>query len=338
MRIGNREINSSQPPYVVAEISGNHSGNLFRAKELIKAAKRAGADAVKTQCYEPDTITLPCNKADFIIQDGLWKGRTLYELYEAAHTPFKWHPELYKLARDLEITIFSSVFDHSSIEFLERLGCPAYKIASMEIVDIPLIQRAAATNKPLIISTGMATMREIREADMAVGISNPAAFLHCTSEYPAVVERAGLCGITRLIGEYASFPNREIGISDHTVGPIVPIAATAMGATIIEKHIRLNGDQSSEDASFSLDERLFAVMVHQVRNTWQAMQKVEAEHNPSRQLRRSLYAVADIEEGEPFTEANVRSIRPGYGLPPKALPLLMGKKAKHDFKKGDRIR
>ena len=335
MRIGNREIDSLHPPFIVAEISGNHGGSLFRAKELIKAAKRAGADAVKTQCYEPDTITLNENKPDFIIQGGLWAGRTLYELYKTAYTPFAWHPPLYRVAREQEITIFSSVFDYSSIALLEKLGCPAYKIASMEIVDTPLIRQAAATNKPVIISTGMASTREIRDADAAVGMDHAAAFLHCTSEYPATPERAELCGISSMM---THLPHREIGISDHTIGPIVPIAATALGATIIEKHIRLNDDSSSEDASFSLDERQFAEMVGLVRTTWEAMKGQETDHNPSRQLRRSLYAVADIAEGEPFTEVNIRSIRPGYGMPPKALPGLLGKKAKHDFKRGDRIR
>lgn len=333
MRIGLREIGRANPPYIIAEISGNHSGSLVRAKELIKAAKRAGADAVKTQCYEPSTITLNVSKLDFIIQSGLWAGRTLHELYESAHTPFVWHPELYSLASDLEITIFSSVFDYSSIELLEHLACPAYKIASMEIVDIPLIKRAASTKKPLIISTGMASMAEIQEADEAAG-ENPTAFLHCTSEYPATPERAGLGDYVNLV---ARLRHRNIGISDHTVGPVVPIAATALGATVIEKHIRLNGDRSSEDASFSLDERQFFEMVKLVRTTWDAMRELDAKPNPSRQLRRSLYAVADIAEGEPFTEENVRSIRPGYGMPPKALPRLLGKRARQPFKKGDRI-
>lgn len=334
MRIGSREINNLHPPFIVAEISGNHGGSLYHAKQLIKAAKRAGADAVKTQCYEPGTITLPCNNLDFIIQDGLWAGKTLHQLYETAHTPFAWHPELYKLAQDLEIIIFSSVFDRSSIEYLERLGCPAYKIASMEIIDTPLIRMAAATNKPLIISTGMASMREIQEADAAVGMELQAAFLHCTSEYPATSERADLAGIGRL---KVCLPHRQIGISDHTVEHVVPVAATALGATIIEKHIRLK-NTDSEDTSFSLDEGQFADMVALVKTAWEAMKEQELTLGPSRQLRRSLYAVEDIDEGEVFTEENIRSIRPGWGLPPKALPGLLGKKAKRRFKKGDRIR
>lgn len=333
MKIGQREIGKGQPPYIVAELSGNHGGSLSKAKELIKAAKRAGADAVKTQCYEPDTITLDICKADFIIQEGLWKGRTLYELYGKAYTPFEWHPELYKYAEWIGITIFSSVFDYSSIDLLEKLGCPAYKIASMEIVDIPLIERAARTGKPLIISTGMASLGEIHDADIAAG-NNDTAFLHCTSEYPADTDRAALSDFVDLRGR---LPHREVGVSDHTVGPIVPIAATALGATIIEKHLRLNNDKTSEDASFSMDEQDFATMVEATRETWLAMQSCEVNPNPSRQLRRSLYAVADIAKGETFTEENVRSIRPGYGMSPKALPRLLGKRAMHTFKKGDRI-
>lgn len=333
MKIAGREINIQHPPYIIAEISSNHSGSLLKARQLIGAAKRAGADAVKTQCYEPDTLTLNINKPDFIIQDGLWRGKTLYDLYASAYTPFKWHPELYKIANDLGITIFSSVFDYSALDLLERLGCPAYKIASMEIVDTPLIRRAASTQKPLIISTGMASLGEIKDADEAAG-DNETAFLHCTSEYPAEAKRAGLMGLLDL---RALLPHSEIGISDHTVGPIVPIAATALGATIIEKHLRLNGDTTSEDASFSLDEKQFTEMVNQVRTTFEGLKPRGEDPNPSRQLRRSLYAVADIEEGETMTEENIRSIRPGYGVAPKNLPRLLGKKARQRYKRGDRI-
>lgn len=333
MKIGSREIHHNVSPYIVAEISGNHGGSLFRARQLLGAAKRAGADAVKTQCYEPETITLNISKADFIIQDGIWRGRTLYDLYSHAYTPFKWHPELYKMANDMGITIFSSVFDYSSVEFLEKLGCPAYKVASMEIVDTPLIEFIAKTQKPIIVSTGMASPAEITDAHNAIG-GNQGAFLHCTSEYPALPERAQLLGMLDLRG---LLPDREIGISDHTVGPIVPIAATALGASIIEKHIRLNGDMSSEDASFSLDEGQFTTMVRHVRETYEGLKVRREEPNPSRQFRRSLYAVADIMEGEPFTEQNIRSIRPGYGLPPKNLPRILGRKAKQRYKKGDRI-
>lgn len=333
MKIGLREINSDNPPYIVAEISGNHGGSLLRAKQLIQAAKRAGADAVKTQCYEPDTITLDINKPDFIIQDGLWRGRTLYDLYRHAYTPFKWHKDLYSVANDLGITIFSSVFDFSSVDLLERLGCPAYKIASMEIVDTPLIEYVAQTQKPIIVSTGMASHGEIQDANQAIGKSQ-GAFLYCTSEYPATSERAGLVGLIELRSQ---LPGRVVGISDHTIDPIVPIAATALGASIIEKHLRVNGDNSSEDATFSLDERDFRTQAEAAKMTFRAMQRPEEVKNPSRQLRRSIYAIADIDEGESFSPENIRSIRPGYGAAPKHLPRLLGRKAKQRYKKGDRI-
>lgn len=335
MKIGPREINSDKPPYVIAEISGNHGGSIKKAKSLILAAKRAGADAVKTQCYTADTITLNIKKADFIIQSGLWKGRTLHELYTAACTPLEWHKELYRVANDLGITIFSSVFDYSSIDLLESLGCPAYKIASMEIVDTPLIKRAASTGKPIIVSTGMAAPEEVRDADYAVG-ENQGAFLHCTSEYPATPERAGLLAMLDL---KAVLPHRQIGLSDHTPGSLIPIAATSLGATIIEKHLKLEDGDKTEDAEFSLSEDQFKWMVEDVRLTYQALQIREEDHkgNPSRQLRRSLYAIADIDEGETFTEQNIRSIRPGYGLPPRKLPGLLGKKSRQKYRRGDRI-
>lgn len=333
MKIGDYLIDGKNRPYIIAEISSNHGGSFRQARQLIGAAKRAGADAVKTQCYRPDSITLNINKTDFIIQSGLWQGRTLHELYTKAHTPPEWHPELYKIASDLGITIFSSVFDYSSIEMLDRMGCPAYKIASFEIVDIPLIRHAAQAGKPLIVSTGMATDAEVQEAYEAIG--GDCAFLHCTSEYPGTIEASNLSRMLDLRGQLGA--DVPIGISDHTIGYIVPIAATAIGGSLIEKHLRLNGDSSSEDATFSLDESQFGQMVHDVKATWTAMQPSLFAANPSRQLRRSLYAVADIAEGEPFTEENVRSIRPGYGLPPKELPRLLGKRARQGYKKGDRI-
>lgn len=333
MKIGDYQIGRDSRPYIVAEISGNHGGSLEKAKRLIEAARLAGADAVKTQCYEPHTLTLNIQKADFIIQGGLWQGRTLYDLYAKSCTPLGWHSELYKVANDIGITIFSSVFDFTSIHLLERLGCPAYKIASFEIVDIPLIEFAASTKKPLIVSTGMATQAEVQEAYEA--IEGDCAFLHCTSEYPGTIEAADLVRMLDLRAQLGM--DVPIGISDHTVGYIVPIAATAIGGNIIEKHLRLNGDLSSEDAEFSLDENQFRQMTHDVAATWSAMKATWIEWNPSRQLRRSLYAVEDIAEGEPFTHANVRSIRPGYGLPPKELPRLLGKRARQRYKKGDRI-
>lgn len=333
MKIGNREIGNGKSPYIVAEISGNHCGSLDNAKRLIRAAKRAGADAVKTQCYEPGTITLDCNKLDFIVQDGLWKGRTLWDLYSKAHTPFSWHKELFKVARDEDITIFSSVFDRSSVDFLEGLGCPAYKIASFEVTDIPLIEYVAKTGKPLIISTGLAKDREVLEAHEAAG--KAAAFLHCTSDYPGTIEHADLSRMTHL--DILLGLTNPVGISDHTPSfNTIPIAATALHAAIIEKHLKLaNGADISEDDSFSTPPMMFKAMVESVRAVHEAMRPRARILNGSRQFRRSLYAVQDIKEGEVLTENNIRSIRPGFGMAPKDLPKMLGKKAKKAFRRGD---
>lgn len=336
MKIANREINGENPPYVVAEISGNHCGVIDNAIRLIKAAKRAGADAIKTQCYEPDTLTIDCNKVDFIAQSGLWKGRTLYELYGKAFTPFAWHKELYDVAKSEGITIFSSVFDFSSVDHLERLGCPAYKIASFEIVDIPLIEYAAQTGKPLIISTGLASDNEILEADEASG--HKAAFLHCTSEYPGTVEQADLWRMMH-INRLLEFAN-PVGISDHTTGEVVPIAATALKAAIIEKHLKLSqagGGKKSEDDEFSMMPLAFTSMVRNVRVTWEAL-KMRTPGKEGRQFRRSLYAIKDIKKGDVYSLENIRSIRPDYGLPPKMLSGLIGKKAKQDWRRGDPLK
>jgi len=330
MKIANRRIGLIEPPYVVAEISGNHSGSLEFAKRLVKAAKRAGAHAVKTQCYEPDTITLNIAKPDFIVQDGLWRGRTLYELYQKAHTPFAWHKDLFHVAHHEGIAIFSSVFDFSSVDFLEKLGCPAYKIASFEIVDLPLIEHAASTGKPLIISTGGATDTEILEANEAAG--GKAAFLHCPVGYPGLEKTADLRRINKIYG-MLGFEN-PVGISDHTKGDIVPVAATALGATIIEKHLKLDANSKSEDAAFSLVPGEFAHMVKAVELTYEAL-KDQPHSTANRQFQRSLYAIADIKKGETYSLENIRSIRPGYGLPPKMLEDLLGRKATRDWRKGD---
>lgn len=336
MKIGERELQREHPPYIVAEVSCNHLGKLDNAMALIEHAKKAGADAVKFQAYTPDTITLNCNKPDFIIQDGLWKGRTLYDLYKKAHTPFAWFPKLFGHAEMVGITAFASVFDQTSIEMLEKLNCPAYKIASFEIADIPLIKSAAFTGKPLIISTGLASGTDIMAAHEATGSSNNVAFLHCTSEYPGTTEFSDLSRMSR-IDQLLHF-KCPIGLSDHTPSEsIIPIAATAMRTALIEKHLKLPGDKTSEDAKFSLEPDGFAVMVKAVKITHAALQPRHHLANPSHQLRRSLYAVANIKEGETFTIENIRSIRPGYGMHPKELPGLIGKLAEKDYRKGDRL-
>ena len=331
MKIRDREISDWTKPYIIAEISGNHGGSIKNAIELICLAKKVGADAVKTQCYEPDSITLNCNKPDFIVQAGLWKGRTLYDLYNKACTPFEWHAALYEAADTIGIPIFSSVFDYRSVDLLERLNAPAYKIASFEIGDIPLIKYAAKTGKPLIISTGLASDDEVDRARKAAPGS---AFLHCTSDYPASVEMADLNRIWRLhtlVG-----PDCTVGISDHSAGSLVPIMATAMGASIIEKHLMLPGTKS-EDDEFSMTPEEFLRMVYDVRAGYEAL-RLRKQESPSMQFRRSLYAVADIKVGDIHTMENTRSIRPGYGMAPRKLPKLLGTKAKHEYRRGDRIK
>lgn len=332
MRIGDREIGNFLKPYVIAEVSCNHGGELNNALELIEAAKWAGADAVKFQAYTPDTITLDCHKPDFIIQDGLWKGRTLYELYAEAYTPWDWFPGLFKRAQKLGITCFASVFDPSSVDMLERLGCPAYKIASMEIVDTPLIKYAAKTKKPLIISTGMADENEIIAARAAA--KDQVAFLHCTSQYPQTIAHSYLNRMIEIRNYWRD--DTPVGISDHTDGPSIPVAVTAMGAAIIEKHIKLKG-VVTEDDLFSLDPEMFKIMVQGVGLIHEAMQERNVTSNPTRQLRRSLYAVVDIDHGEVFTTENVRSIRPGFGIAPKHLPKILGRKSDRKYRRGDRI-
>lgn len=334
MLINGQEIKNNNPPYIIAEASCNHGGMVDNACSLIDAAWYAGADAVKFQAYTPDTLTLDCNKPDFIIQDGLWKGRNLYDLYTQTHTPFEWFPKLFKHAKKRGITLFASVFDKSSVDMLEKLECPAYKIASMEIVDTPLIKYAASKNRPMIISTGMADIKEIKSAYEACDATN-VAFLHCTSEYPGTVEYADLSRMIMmkvLLGSEV-----PVGISDHTPGPtIVPIAASALGAAIIEKHLCLD-DVDTEDREFSLRPDEFKMMVNMTKYTNEAVKLREFAANPSRQLRRSLYAVEDITKGDVFTEENLKSIRPGYGISPKNLPRLLGKKATQNYRRGDRI-
>jgi pseudaminic acid synthase len=334
MDIGGREIANGFCPYIVAEISGNHNGSLNNALTLIVQAKKAGADAVKFQAYTPDTITLNCNKPDFIIQDGLWKGKTLFQLYAKAHTPMEWLPKLFAQAKREHITAFASVFDPTSVEILQTLDCPAYKIASFEITDIPLIQMVAKTGKPIIISTGLASSTEVVEADIAS--DRRAAFLHCTSEYPGTVDYADL----GRMGRIKDWLGRDavVGLSDHTAASdVLPIAATAMHCAIIEKHLKLAGDTKSEDKEFSLDPNGFREMVAAVKLTYEAMKLRSQGGNPSVQLRRSLYAVTDIAEGEVFDGTNIRSIRPGYGMAPKHLPKMLGKVANKAYRRGDRI-
>lgn len=311
MQIDGREITSRLPPFVVAEAGGGHGGKLENAIALIHAAKDAGAQAIKFQCFEADRLTLNCDKPDFVLRDGPWKGRKLYDLYKATQTPGAWFPELFAHARAIGITIFSSVFSPEDVDFLATLDCPAYKIASMEITDTNLIAYATKTGKPLIISTGMASLQERADAwQEALGFC---MFLHTVSGYPTPIEEAEL-------QEFAFRTSYTcVGISDHSQGSDVAVAATALGAMMIEKHLALPGVET-EDSAFSMLPWDFADMVKRVQAIWRAMQSSECKsEESSRQLRRSLYVVRDMKPGEPFTKDNVRSIRPSYGMAPKEL-------------------
>lgn len=327
--IAGRPIGADHPPYVIAELSGNHNGRIERAIALIDMAKKAGADAVKLQTYTADTITIDHDGPGFVLEGGLWHGRKLHDLYREAHTPWEWHEALFAHAHRVGIAIFSSPFDPTAIELLERLGAPAYKIASFEIVDTPLIARAARTGKPLIISTGMATPPETTEAVAAARAAGDGglALLHCVSGYPTPVEEINLARMARLRADHRC----EVGLSDHTLGVEVPIGAVALGATIVEKHVTLARADGGPDAAFSLEPDEFATLVHGVRTAWSAIGRPDYGRAPSEAgnaaLRRSLYVVEDIAAGEVLTEANVRSIRPGGGLAPRFLPAVLGRRA-----------
>jgi N-acetylneuraminate synthase len=331
-----RRIGPGHPPYVIAEMSGNHNGDIKRAFVLLEAAKKAGADAVKLQTYTADTITIDHNGPGFRIEGGLWNGRTLYELYQEAHTPWDWHPQLFAKARELGIAIFSSPFDSTAIEFLEKLEAPAFKIASFEIVDLPLIQRAAKTGKPLIISTGIASLGEIAEAVEAARAAGgrEIALLHCTSGYPTPPEESNL----RTLPHLAEAFGVVAGLSDHTPGTAVPVAAVALGAALIEKHFTLRRADGGPDAAFSLEPEELAELVANCRTAWSALGKIsyelEASEKGNKTFRRSLYAVQNIPAGGILTAENVRSIRPGYGLPPKHLPDVLGKRAGRAIARG----
>jgi len=334
--IAGRPIGPEHPPFVIAELSGNHNGDIGRALALVDAAHAAGADAVKLQTYTADTITIHHDGPGFRIDGGLWAGRTLHDLYREAHTPWAWHAALFERAATLGLPIFSAPFDPTALDFLEGLGCPAYKIASFEIVDLPLVARVAATGKPMIVSTGMADRGEIAEAVAAArtGGCMQLALLHCVSGYPTPPDEANL----RTIADLAATFGTLAGLSDHTPGIAVAVAAIAMGAAIIEKHLTLRRADGGPDAAFSLEPDEFAAMTAACRVAWSALGRVTYERTESErgnvQFRRSLYAVADIAAGEVLTERNVRSIRPGFGLPPKLLPALLGRRARTAIPRG----
>lgn len=340
MKIGNREIGPGPAPYIVAEIGANHMGSRHSCLATIEAAKRSGADAVKLQAYTADTITLDSSANEFWIQDGPWKGKRLWDLYKKCETPFEWFPKIAEVAKQIGIDWFASVFDNSSVDMLEKLGCPAYKIASFEIVDLPLIRYAARTGKPVILSTGMANTYEVckalavladensKEIGFLSGAAEPVV-LHCVSGYPAKASDYNLSKMNKFSSLY--------GVSDHTLGLEVPIAATALGACMIEKHFRLEGVES-EDAAFSLQPAGFARMVKAVHETWAAMQPSKDWVEVHAPYRRSLFVVKDVKKGEAFSEKNVRSIRPGHGIPPEEIDKVLKLKASRDIERGEPLK
>jgi len=336
IEIAGRQISENHPPYVIAELSANHNGRLETALKIIEEAKKAGADAVKLQTYKPDTITLDCDNDDFKMEGGLWDGRTLYNLYEEAHLPWDWHKPLFDHAKKQGITIFSSPFDNTAVDLLEDLGAPAYKIASFEAVDLPLIRYVAATGKPMIISTGMANEEEIQEAIDAArsGGCNSLAILHCVSGYPAPAEDYNLTTIADMRHRYQI----PVGLSDHTLDNTTAIGSVVLGACVIEKHFTLDRNGGGPDDSFSLEPDELAALCVDSKTVWQALGNVNYSRKSSEQgnvkFRRSLYFVKDIAADEIITKEHVKSVRPGFGLPPKMLDELLGKRATQAIRRG----
>jgi len=333
----NRSIGGSNPVFIIAELSANHLQNFDLAVDTIKAMKESGADAVKLQTYTPDTITIDSDNECFQIDQGtLWDGKTLYQLYQEAYTPWEWQPKLKEIAEELGLICFSSPFDRTAVDFLEEMNVPAYKVASFEITDIPLIKYIASKGKPIIISTGIATLADIEEAVNAckrMG-NKQIALLKCTSSYPAPLEESNLRTIPNLADTFKTV----VGLSDHTLGISASIASVALGVNIIEKHFILDRKMGGPDAAFSMEPDEFRSMVEAVRDVEKALGTVNYDltekTKKSREFSRSLFAVEDIRAGESLTEENVRSIRPGFGLNPRYLEQIIGKKARNDIKKG----
>ena len=336
IQIAGRHIGKDSPPYIIAELSANHNGSLDRAIQTIDMAKAMGADAVKIQTYTADTMTIDSEGEDFQIHGGLWDGYNLYQLYQWAHTPLEWHETLFKHANKIGITLFSTPFDETAVDLLEELDAPAYKIASFEAVDIPLIEYVARTGKPMIISTGMANLDEIEEAVGAARQSGckDLALLHCVSSYPAPAEQSNLRTILDLGERFDVVP----GLSDHTLGTAVAVASVALGANIIEKHFIISRKDKGPDSVFSIEPDELEKLCMESGQAWQALGKASYDRAPAElanlKFRRSIYVVADIKAGEVFSEHNIRRIRPGYGLPPRAYKEILGKKSSCDLKEG----
>lgn len=339
MKIGNHTIGDSHPVFIIAELSANHNGSLETALETVRAAKRAGANCIKLQTYTADTITIDSRKDDFLIKGTIWEGKNLHDLYKEAYTPWEWHAEIMKVAKEEGLVCFSSPFDPTSVDFLEDLEVPAYKIASFEITDIPLIEYVASKGKPIIISTGIATVEDIELAiDACHRMGNhDIALLKCTSSYPAPIEEANMVMVQDLAQRF----NVISGLSDHTMGATVPVVATCFGAKIIEKHFILDHSIGGPDASFSMDESEFSEMIKAVREAEKAIGKVDytltEKQVKGKDFSRSLYIVEDVKAGEVLTDKNIRSIRPGFGLHPKYYREILGKPVKNDIERGERF-
>jgi pseudaminic acid synthase len=342
INIDNKKIGSSEEPFIIAEMSGNHNQSLERALEIVEAAAKTGAHALKIQTYTPDTMTLDLDEREFHISDpkSLWSGKSLYQLYGEAHTPWEWHQPIFERARELGIIPFSTPFDDTAVDFLESLNVPCYKIASFENTDLPLIRRVAATGKPMIISTGMASIAELDDTVRAARESGckDLILLKCTSTYPATANNTNILTIPHIRELFGC----EVGLSDHTMGVGVSVASVALGATVIEKHFTLDRDDGGVDSAFSMEPAEMEQLVVETGRAWQALGSIsygvtEAEKQ-SIQFRRSLYIVKDLEVGDILTKENVRSIRPGNGLPPKYIEYVLGSRAKHSIRRGTALR
>ncbi len=338
IEIAGRKIGSGHPPFIIAEMSGNHNKSLDRAMEIVEAAGKAGAHGLKIQTYTADTMTLNLNHGEFVIDDpaSLWNGSNLYELYQEAHTPWEWHDKIFRRCRELGMIPFSTPFDFTAVEFLEKLDVPCYKIASFENIDLPLLRKVAGTGKPIIISTGMAAVSELGEAVETIrneGNDN-IILLKCTSTYPATPESSNLMTIPHMQDMFGT----QVGLSDHSLGVGVAVASVALGATVIEKHFTLSRDDGGVDSAFSMEPHEMELLVEESKKAWQALGKVNygtaGTEEKSKQFRRSLYITEDIKAGDILTEKNLRAIRPGYGLPPKFYDQLLGKRVNCNLKKG----
>ena len=339
VEIAGRKIGREHEPYVICELSGNHNGSLDRALELLEAAAATGADAIKIQSYTPDTITIDHDGPEFRIEGGLWDGQRLYDLYAEAQTPFEWHEALFAKAKALGVTLFSSPFDESAVDLLDDLGAPAFKIASFEAIDLPLIAYTARKGKPMIISTGMSNLGEINDAVKTARANGceQLILLHCVSSYPAPDEQSNVRTVAHLGDAFGVVS----GLSDHTFGSAVSVASIALGGAVIEKHFTLRRADGGPDAAFSLEPEEFSALVTDCKRAWRSLGRVSYDLQGSERgsaiFRRSIYVVEDVAEGAPLTKANIRSIRPGHGLPPRHLDELVGRRASRPLRRGEAL-